>query len=76
MEQRINIRAADYRFADKVKYYKGFDTARGEKPGTAIFDLRELGTKMTNFSEADIVKRNDKIIEGFCAYLERNNLLK
>jgi hypothetical protein len=59
-----------------VKYYKGFDTARGEKPGTAIFDLRELGTKMTNFSEADIVKRNDKIIEGFCAYLERNNLLK
>ena len=76
LEQRINIRAADYRFADKVKYYKGFDTARGEKPGTAIFDLRELGTKMTNFSEADIVKRNDKIIEGFCAYLERNNLLK
>ncbi len=76
LEQRINIRAADYRFADKVKYYKGSDTARVDKAGTAIFDLRELGTNMTAFSEADIVKRNDKIIEGFCAYLERNNLLK
>ena len=76
LEQRINIRAADYRFADKVKYYKGSDTARGDKPGTAIFDLRELGTNMTAFSEADMGERTDQISEGFCADWERNTLLK
>ncbi len=40
LEKRINIRASDYRFEDKVKYYKGFTNARGvHKEGTKIDEL-------------------------------------
>ena len=33
LEKRINIRASDYRFADKVKYYIGFENSRKQKKG-------------------------------------------
>ena len=31
LEKRINIRASDYRFSDKVKYYTGFENNRKQK---------------------------------------------
>ena len=31
LEKRINIRAADYRFLDKKKYYLGFTNSRNQK---------------------------------------------
>lgn len=31
LEKRINIRASDYRFADKTKYYIGFTNSRNQK---------------------------------------------
>ena len=33
LEKRINIRASDYRFEDKIKYYQGFDNSRGQRIG-------------------------------------------
>jgi hypothetical protein len=37
LEKRINIRASDYRFIDKAKYYVGFENARKQKKeGTKI----------------------------------------
>ena len=36
LEKKINIRASDYRFSDKIKYYQGFTTNKGKKEGTAI----------------------------------------
>ncbi|MCU0327966.1 MAG: HNH endonuclease family protein, partial [Chitinophagales bacterium] len=40
LEDKINIRAADYRFSDKVKYYKGFRNDKGQqKDGTIITEL-------------------------------------
>jgi len=37
LEKRINISASDYRFSDKVKYYKGFVNSRNQtKDGTRI----------------------------------------
>lgn len=31
LEEGINIRASDYRFSDKIKYYKGFTTDSGKR---------------------------------------------
>ena len=76
LERRINIRASDYRFADKVKYYNGFTTSKGEKLGTDIFELRELTSSATDFTEQDIIDRNKRILDGFVEYLKENDLLQ
>ena len=39
LEKRINIRASDYRFDDKKKYYRGFITAKGKKEKTGVVEL-------------------------------------
>ena len=77
LEKRINIRASDYRFADKKKYYVGFENARKQKKeGTKIRELRELADTATDFSEADIVQRHAKIIFGFVEFMNANQLLR
>lgn len=39
LEKKVNIRASDYRFEDKKKYYKGYVNSRGQKKeGTKIAD--------------------------------------
>ena len=77
LEKRINIRASDYRFSDKKKYYIGFENARKQKKdGTKIRELRELANTATDFSEGDIVQRNAKIIFGFVEYMNDNQLLR
>ena len=73
LEQRINIRASDYRFADKVKYYKGLHK---KKALTRIYELLEMADQQTDFTEDDIVRRNERILNGFVDYLDRCGLLK
>ena len=76
LEKRINIRAADYRFSDKIKYNQGFSDSRNQfKEGTRDKELIGL-TSLIDFKEADIVKRNLDIIENFIEYLYENNLIK
>ncbi len=76
LEKRINIRASDYRFEDKKKYYEGFVTVRGKvKEPTNIESLKKLTSK-TDFTETDILQRNNEIIEAFMEYLKSNNLNK
>lgn len=74
LEKRINIRAADYRFADKIKYYKGFDKKGQKKEGTQNQELILL-SKANDFTEADIVRRNQDIMSAFVAFLKDNDLL-
>jgi uncharacterized protein with ParB-like and HNH nuclease domain len=75
LEKRINIRAADYRFEDKKKYYRGFTNNRNQvKDGTKIQELVTLANNLPDFTETDIKKRNDSIIESFLDFLEENNL--
>lgn len=75
LEERINIRASDYRFADKIKYYQGFSNNRGQKrEGTIIQDLVELSQEYSDFSEKDIESRNILILEKFLHFLEENGL--
>lgn len=77
LEKGINIRASDYKFSDKIKYYTGYQTAKTQqkKDGTHVKELRDLAAAATDFTEADIVARNEKILQGFVDYLDRNGLL-
>lgn len=78
LEKRINIRAAEYKFEDKKKYYIGFTTDKGiRKDGTQIAELVELANDVNlNFNEADLLERNNRIIEKFIESLKENNLTK
>lgn len=77
LEKRINIRASDYRFVDKVKYYMGYENSRKQKvEGTKIWELRDLAATHKDFTELDIVKRDAEIKLKFQEYLGENGLLK
>ncbi|MCI5776911.1 MAG: DUF262 domain-containing HNH endonuclease family protein [Bacteroidales bacterium] len=75
LEQRINIRASDYRFSDKKRYYEGFSTNKDEKEGTKIKELQILSSANSDFTEKDIAKRNEDKQNGFVNYLASNNLI-
>jgi len=76
LEKRINIRASDYRFEDKKKFYVGFSTSQGkDKKGTDIFELKELA-KNDDFVEKDLTKRNEDILNAFADFLEANGLVQ
>ena len=77
LEKRINIRASDYRFNDKKKYYEGYTNLRGvEKEGTQIDELKKMSNEKDDFTEKDIELRNENIINEFLNYLKLNDLIK
>lgn len=76
LEKRINIRASDYRFEDKKKYYLGFTNGKNEKrAGTAIRELSALAESRSDFTELDIVQREAKICQKFQDFLRSNGLI-
>lgn len=76
LEKHINIRASDYRFNDKSKYYLGLvKTRKPQKGGTKIQELRTLAETHQDFIESDIILRHDAIIDNFINYLRTNNLM-
>lgn len=76
LEKEINIRASDYKFVDKKKFYIGYTNARNQyKVGTKIKELRDLA-KFDDFTEKDIEERNKKMIDFFINLLKTNSLLK
>ncbi|MCR5834528.1 MAG: DUF262 domain-containing protein [Selenomonadaceae bacterium] len=73
LEKRVNIRASDYKFSDKVKYYKGQETRNGQKKeGTKIQELLDLADTCDDFNEIDIVKRKAEIVQSFINYVKDN----
>lgn len=76
LERRINIRASDYHFADKTKYYLGFQTSKGQKEGTNITELKMLANELTDYTEQNIIERSERILDGFIEYLKTNALIK
>ena len=78
LEKRINIGAADYRFVDKKKCYLGWQPpGKGKKyqRGTFNLELRDLAETHDDFTEQDILDRNEKIFDAFISYLRGNDLL-
>lgn len=77
LEKNVNIRAADYRFEDKKRYYRGFKTEKGQqRAGTKIRELIELADTHDDFTEQDIEARTTRIIDAFVDYLGEVDLLK
>ncbi len=75
LEKRVNIRASDYRFEDKIKYYLGFTNTRNQKKdGTQIYELVSLANTQTDFTEDDILARRKRIMDAFINYLRENDL--
>ena len=75
--ERINIRASDYRFEDKKKYYQEYTNQRWTiKDATENEELKQLSTSHQDFTEEDILEGNTKIINTFINYLDENNLIK
>lgn len=77
LERKINISASDYRFADKKKYYTGYQPAKGSrKAGTRIQELLVMTENKDDFKEKDIISRNSDIFSSWMEYLHDNNLLE
>ncbi len=77
LEKRINIRASDYRFTDKKKYYLGYINNRGQmKKGSKNHELLQLANSFVDFSEADIDERTQRIFTSFVDFLSQNMLLE
>ena len=76
LEKNINIRASDYRFEDKKKYYSGFTTDKGiKKVPTKDAELFAMATELSDFEEKDIIERKELIISSFINYLKENDLI-
>lgn len=77
LEKNINIRASDYRFSDKKKYYKGYEKSNGIfKRATLNSELLNFSNSKEDFIEKDIIERETLIINEFISYLAKYDLLK
>lgn len=76
LEKRINIRASDYRFADKKEYYTGYKRNGKKSDATCNVELIRIAQTHSDFTERDILKRNEEFLNAFIAYLHANNLLR
>ena len=76
LEKQINIRASDYRFEDKIKYYQGFVNSRGQRiGGTENLELKNISNVYKKFGEKEIVDRTDLFIDDFMNLLDQNSLI-
>ena len=73
IEKRINIRASDYNFSDKRLCYQGMTEGSNTivKEPTQIRDLYTLAVNNADFTENQIVQRNNKIHQALQSYLEK-----
>lgn len=77
LERHVNIRASDYRFKDKIKYYLGFQTESGKtRVGTKNAELLDLASRLGDFTEDHILHRKKDIIDSFLTCLGNSDLLK
>lgn len=76
LEKGVNIRASDYQFKDKRRYYLGFTDANGKsRRGTRNHELIEMSSR-TDFTETDIEARTDTIIDAFVDWIGELGLLR
>lgn len=76
LERSINIRASDYRFEDKKKYYNGYTDAKGKIHLPSIIEEYRYLTQKEDFFEEDIEERDKQIHNRFVEYLRVEGLLK
>ena len=77
LEEKINIRASDYRFSDKAKYYNGFENDKGVyKKGTKDEELVDLASRYNDYTEGNILDRTEQIYTQFIKFVKEQNLFK
>ena len=77
LEKRVNIRASDYRFEDKIKYYQGFVNSRGQRIGeTENLELKNISNVYKKFGEKEIVDRTDLFIDEFVNLLDQSESIR
>ena len=76
LEKSINIRASDYTFNDKKRYYCGYTDAKGKIHDKSIIAEYANLTQKEDFIEEDIVERDLRIHNLFIDYLDAESLLK
>ena len=76
LEKSINIRASDYRFQDKFKYYQGFEYKGRRKAGTIVKELLNFTKSKTDFLESDIDDRFEAMAHAFIDFVEDNGLFQ
>ena len=65
LEKDINIRAADYKFPDKKRYYLGYtDDKDRQHQASAIHEYSDL-VKEPDFTEEHIYRRRDTLFTRF-----------
>lgn len=68
LEDSLNIRASDYRFQDKLSYYK--DSCNEE-----LKEILQKGLDGEDFNEKNIAERKKLILDSFISHLKKLNLL-
>ena len=69
--------AIDFRFGDKMKYYNGYTTSKGDdKKATCVLELKQLAKTKTDFAETDIKERTNTILKAFGKFLDEQGLIK
>ena len=76
LERSINIRASDYKFEDKKKYYNGYTDAKGNHHQASIIEEYLQLTQKNDFTEDDIYQRDKQIHDRFIEYLNNERLIK
>ena len=76
LEKGINIDASANSFSDKKQIYLGKDSnGNFINDGTFNCELRFLAENLDDFTEDDILERNEEIFNAFINYLRENDLL-
>lgn len=76
LEKRVNIRASDYRFEDKIKYYNGFVNTKGQRKDSTInLELKNISNVYKKFGEKEIAERTNLFIDDFMNLLDKNGLI-
>lgn len=70
LEKTINSKAGNHRFADKKKFYLEFNNT-----GTANVELQRLARTLSDFTEPEILQRNESILNALLDLLKAQDFL-
>lgn len=74
LESSINIKASDYRFEDKKKIYSGEQRRGNYKDPSKVSEIEYL-IGYDEFEEKQVIERNEKILDTFFEFLDKEDLI-
>jgi uncharacterized protein with ParB-like and HNH nuclease domain len=74
LESSINIKASDYRFEDKRRFYAGAHRRGSNKEPSKIAEITILAG-FKDFDEAELLNRNNRILDKFFEFLQAQDLI-